>query len=191
MRWDVHIKNMIKTLRSLLYRYKYLTKILDLPHMKIIYYALVESRLSYGIIGWGGVAKCHLKKLEVLQKKFLKLMLHRNMNYSSDLLFVETKILDLRQIYFYKIVIDQFRNKNKLLYVNHNYITRNKSNISVKTTFSSKTIGQRGYQHTSARLYNFLPKHIKDIASISSFKKQTKSYILTIDRNTIRQLIEP
>lgn len=191
MRWDMHILNIIKTLRSILYKYKYLNKILDVSEMKVIYYALIETRLTYGIIGWGGAAKCHQKKLDVLQKKFLKIMLNKNNTYPSDLLFSEAKILDLRQIYFHKIVIDQFKNKNKLSYIDHKYFTRNKSNDIAKTILSSKTIGQRGYHHVSTRLYNSLPKHIKDISNMSLFKKQTKMYIFTIERNAMHKLIEP
>lgn len=63
LRWDIHINTVAKTLRSLLYKFKFLNKILDVKQMKIIYHALVESRLSYGILGWGGALNIHMKTL--------------------------------------------------------------------------------------------------------------------------------
>nr|CAI5834501.1 unnamed protein product [Callosobruchus analis] len=45
LRWHDHATNLTKTLRQLLYRFKYLKNILDLQHLKIIYYSLVEDTL--------------------------------------------------------------------------------------------------------------------------------------------------
>nr|CAI5857641.1 unnamed protein product [Callosobruchus analis] len=112
LRWDIHINNVVKTLRQLLYRFKYLKNILDLSHLKTIYYSLVESRLRYAIIGWGGAAYCHLRPLDVLQKKMLKIIYNKKITYPSDLLFSETGILDVRQLYVHQIILYCFKNRN-------------------------------------------------------------------------------
>lgn len=72
LRWEQHINSVAQTLRSLIFRFKNMREILDIHYQKILYYALVESRLSYGIIAWGSAAYCHLKKVEILQKKIFK-----------------------------------------------------------------------------------------------------------------------
>lgn len=52
--------------------------------MNTIYYVLIQSRLEEKI------AKTHLKIVDILQKKFLKLMFHIEKSFpTSDLLFGE------------------------------------------------------------------------------------------------------
>ncbi|KAJ8911463.1 hypothetical protein NQ315_013567 [Exocentrus adspersus] len=69
LRWDIHSNNIAGTLRCLVYKFKYLRNFLLINQLKTIYYALVESRLQYAILSWGGIANTHLKKLEILQKR--------------------------------------------------------------------------------------------------------------------------
>ena len=195
LRWDVHVRNVSRTLRSILYNFKYFNKIVDTRHMRIIYFALVESRLQYAILGWGGVATTHLKKLDILQKRFLKIMYNKENTYPSDLLFIESKILDVRQLYFCSIVNYIYKNKTDLQYIDHPYSTRNKINLQVKTTMSEKTIGKRSHTYLCSRVYNFLPEQqktqINDIKSLGLFKKKIKIYVLSIDRIIIHNLIVP
>lgn len=73
IRWDKHLS---ATFRSLIY--KFISNILNIHHLKILYYALVESRLRYGILRWDGVAESHLEKLTSAQKCFLKIIYKRN-----------------------------------------------------------------------------------------------------------------
>lgn len=53
LRWDLQIKYIIRKIRGLVSRFRYLKDYLDTKYLKILYYALVQSQLSYGIIGWG------------------------------------------------------------------------------------------------------------------------------------------
>ena len=52
LRWDIHADNISGKLRKLLYIFKNLRNILDLPTIKTIYYALAHTVLSYGVIAW-------------------------------------------------------------------------------------------------------------------------------------------
>lgn len=113
LKWEHHINSVAQTVRSLLFKFKNMSAILDTTCLKMIYYALLESRLSYGIIAWGSAAYCHLRKLEILQKKILKIMLHKSSTYSSDELYIITKLLDLRQLFFLNVTIFQYK-KNTL-----------------------------------------------------------------------------
>jgi hypothetical protein len=76
---------------------------------------------------WAGV-ESHLKKLDVLQKKILKILLGKSSRYSSETLSKESKLLDLRQLYFLRTVVKQHKNRTKLNYVNHKHNTRLKAN---------------------------------------------------------------
>lgn len=53
-RWNLQIKHVVEKLRGMLSRIKHLKKYLDVKQLKIVYYALVESQIKHGIIGWEG-----------------------------------------------------------------------------------------------------------------------------------------
>lgn len=38
------------------------SSILCITHLKTIYFALIESRMQYAIVSWGGILDTHLKK---------------------------------------------------------------------------------------------------------------------------------
>lgn len=190
LRWDCHINSIVNTLRTLLYKFKYLKLILDLPHLKMLYCALVESRLSYGILSWGGIMYSHLKKLDILQKYFLKIIFNKERTYSTNALFREIKMFDIRQLFFQKTIIYQFRNKNNLSFPEHSYNTRSRTNETAQTQTSQKSIGQRCYTYLAPKFYNYLPMALKNILSLNKFKKEAKLFIQSIDRIELHKIID-
>lgn len=161
LRWESHVKYITKKLRFILHKFKILQKILTAPQMKSMYHALVESHLNYGILGWGGVAKSHLSALEVLQKRFLKIILSKNYRYSSDLLYKEAKVFDLRQIFYFQVTVKQHYQKQLAVLPSHSYDTRQKNKYVHPLML--KTIGQRSYSYLAPKLYNTVPEEIRNV----------------------------
>lgn len=189
LRWNFHIQNVITSLQNILYRFKVLTRILDLPQIKCIYYSLVQSRLSYGILAWGGLADIHLNQLEVLQKRFLKIMLKKGFLYPTNLLYEESKIMDLRQLYFFQLIVYHYKNRFNLPVVDHPYLTRARERVDAKTPFSAKKIGQRCHVFLSPRCYNILPGDLRTQISLRTLKVKLKKFILTSNRYTFTNII--
>lgn len=190
LRWDKHLVQVCKTLRSLLYKFKHFQQILDFKYLKILFQALVETRLTYGILAWGAAADAHLHNLEVIQKRFLKIISSKPIRYSSDRIFAEAEVLDLRQHYFYKVVIRQFKSRFNLPLISHNYQTRLKTNNSLRMISSRTKIGQRNHIFLASRFYNFLPTEIKEVSNIYSFKKRTRCYLLSLERMVVHSLFK-
>lgn len=189
LKWDIHINYIIKKLRFILYRFRYLKNFLNQRYLKIIYHALVESHLSYGILGWGGVLNVHLGNLEIMQKRFLKIMLNVKPTYPSEQLFREAKLLDIRQLFYFKINLRQNLNKNTSNLINHAYNTRQQK-TSYTTDRANKNIGQRCYSYLGPRLYNSLPQTIRAEKSHMLFKKELKNHILKTSRLDIHRAID-
>lgn len=190
LRWNFHGLNIVSVLRTIIFKFKYLRNILDLPQIKILYYALVESRLSYGILGWGGISSTYLKNIETIQKRFLKIMLKKEHTYPSNLLYLETEILDPRQIFYVKILHYNFKHSYIFKPLQNIHQTRNKTKENVKTIKAQKTIGQRSCAYLGPRLYNKLPQNLKQIKSFPKFKKELKKHVLKIERSQIHSLID-
>ncbi|KAJ8979460.1 hypothetical protein NQ317_006774 [Molorchus minor] len=142
LRWDVHINKLVQKLRGIV--------------------PLFESHIRYGILGWGGVSNNYLVKLDILQKRVLKIIFHKNVTYPSDCLFKLANVMDVRQIFFLSLVIQQFTtSKNILADRNHLYGTRNLHNLQLPRT--QKTIGQRCCSYLAPKMFNALPLEIRRI----------------------------
>lgn len=189
LRWDIQIQNIIHKIRHLSYKFKILKSFLNIKQLKIIYYALVESILQYGIIAWGGVKKSYLMPLEILQKRIMKIMFNKITRFPSDELYHETKILDIRQIYSKIILVYLYKNKNNLRHLDHSYCTRRKHNELIKTDMAKKDIGRRYFIYQGQRLYNELPINIRDSKSIAIFKKLINKWLREQERSRINAIL--
>lgn len=74
LKWDHHIKKLTGKLRSLLHLCRHYKTMVNVKQLKSIYYALVESQLSYGSIAWGGAYNHHISPIIILQKWILKII---------------------------------------------------------------------------------------------------------------------
>lgn len=189
LRWDLQVKYVAEKLRFLLYKFRLLRNILNDRELRIVYYSLVQSHLQYGIIGWGGAAKSHLTSLEITQKKILKILLQKNVLYPTEQLFIDSQLLDLRQLYFVTVNIAQHKNKSILNSFTHAYQTRQRSTFHIPPRIH-KTIGQRSFRFLGPKLYNSLPQDLKtQHMSVYSFKKKLRMYVLNRPRKEIHELI--
>lgn len=178
LRWNYQIQSIMQKLRGLAYKFKQIKPFMEIKHLKIIYTALVESILNYGIMGWGGVGQTYLKPLENLQKRILKIIFNKEKLFSTKLLFKEANLFSIRQLYCYNLLIHQHKNRGRKPTITHKYNTRNKQLGHFKIDFKSKTIGQRHFLYTAPKLYNCLPKRITEEIFIKKYKKLVKTWIL-------------
>ncbi|KAJ8961392.1 hypothetical protein NQ318_014637 [Aromia moschata] len=178
LKWNLHIQFVIKKLQFILHKFKLLCNTLGQDILRTVYYALVESHLKYAILAWGAAAKSHIKPLEILQKKFLKLI---------DLLYTEAKICDIRQLFFYNCTYKYHKTRSGPILPRHEYGTRNRFQFTVP--MMTKTTGQRSYNYLGPKLYNTIPEELKQINN-KSIKYKLKSFILTLPREICHNYIE-
>lgn len=187
LRWDRHIETLKRKLRYVLSKVTQIKDFLDWRQLKIVYHALVESHLSYGIIAWGAADKTYLKDVGVLQRRILKTMTGKKSRYSSDALYAELNILDIRQLYYLKVAIKIHSEKDSLATIEHNYGTRSKEKfamVPLKTTAK----GQRSYDYLAPKIYNSIPENIKKVHSLRKYKYLLKRNIQK-NRNKVHEII--
>lgn len=189
LRWDEHLKELTRKLRGLLFKIKCLKKHMkSIKHLNMVYYALVQSQLSYGILGWGGAYEHHLKNLVILQKWILKVMHGKPITFSSDELFRISGVLDVRQLYAFKIFTSIFQRKISIKKIEHQYCTRNRD-ILLESLKCRRRIGQRSCNYLAPKLYSSLPKQLKDIKIYKTFKISIKQWMINGRRNFIADII--
>lgn len=188
LRWDKHINNVVKKLRGLLYKFRYLKKYLDIPHLRQLYFSLVQSQLTYGIIGWGGAYDTHMNKVETLQKWILKIMYGKPLIFPSNEIYQLSGMLEPYQLFTMEILTNIFSGKLPVNLRNHPYSTREKTS-QFESSIASKRVGQRSGAYLAPRIYATLPENIRKIKNFSTFKKQTKQWIFETGREVNFRII--
>lgn len=187
LRWNLQTKQLVTKIRGHIPKFKYLRDFLMLKNLKTLYYSQIESLLSYGIVGWGGVNECYLNSLQVVQKWVLKIIHHKTVTYPTDLLYKENEIKDIRQLYFQKILLLLFKGKIKLTTREPTYNTRSKDRIEFPR--SEKTIGQRSALYLAPRIYVLLPNEIRNIKNYMTYKKEVQRWIIKENRNVFKRML--
>lgn len=103
--FKTHIRLLANRTRKLIYVVKALRDCTPPSTLRTVYFALCQSTLQYGIALWGGAAKSVLMELERAQRAVLKVMLKKSYRYSTDLLYQESSVLRVRQIFILKATL--------------------------------------------------------------------------------------
>lgn len=186
LKWNLHVEYTIKKIRSLIYYFKQVRKVLNFNKTKQIYFALVESLLRYGLIAWGGASKTIIELLMRTQTQIIKIMLNKNIFYSTELTFKESEFYNLRQLYCETLAQYQFKQTN--VNINHAHNTRQaKDRINVPV--AKKTVGMKCFLYLAPRLYNHLPHCIKSIIYYVTYKKELKKWILDQSLDKINNFV--
>ncbi|CAG9763180.1 unnamed protein product [Ceutorhynchus assimilis] len=190
LRWDYHTEYVSNKLRSLLHNFRFFTKIFNVAQLKILYYALAQSHLNYGILAWGAVTNKYLESVTITQKWIIKIILKKDRLYPTHLLFSESSIFDARQLYFQKIALGLFQNKIHVSSVDHSYATRNRRNQAVARPKVSKTIGQRCFQFIAPTVYSKIVIFLHTPSTLA-FKYKLKLFLRTqITRDEVHSIID-
>lgn len=190
LRWNIHVDHLKQKLRTLIYKFYQFRNILKLNSLKLLYFALVESHLRYCIIGWGGVNKNLTQQLGRVQKRILKIIYKKSINFPSQLLFSELKVLDIRQLFAKSTLLHLQKHKFQVQKVEHKKNTRSQNLDNLFRPRSRKAIGQKTFTYIGPRIYNLLPENVKDLRNIHSFKRQIVSWILSLNTDILYNIIE-
>lgn len=100
MKWDTQIQNLIIKMRKLSYFHINAKKVLDQPVLRMVYFAMTQSILQYGIIAWVGLEMVAYNKIQTAQKIIIKIILNRPKKYSSEHIFKEFKVFNIKQLFY-------------------------------------------------------------------------------------------
>ena len=190
LKWSEHIDNIFcKVIKFIGIFYKLRGK---LPQyiLKLIYFAFVHPHILYGIELYANTSSNYLDKLIKLNNKLLRILQNRPITYPTSELYAGYNTLPIpklhkqqlllfvhKYIYHPELLPDVFVKSNYFVLNEHihSYNTRFKSDIHL---FSHNTsLGQRSTQFKAACLWNSLPATLKEISSLSFFKRSVKTYL--------------
>jgi hypothetical protein len=183
LNWQLHLKKVCSKLSSFAYIFRKVRYHINANTLKQLYYAYVHSHLTYLIPIWGSCPTYYFKNLQFLQNKILKIITFKRFDTPTVDLY-NNEVLSVHQQYIYESIFNIFKMFNGFLKTNFNLTTN--IQITGVSTRSSALIRLPSFRTASAQktpfykgvdLFNRLPSQIKNITSISIFKRRLKEYV--------------
>lgn len=177
LNWEKHTQLLINKMRRLIYKFYQLRQCMGTKLLVNVYKALIESILNYGVVIWGGAYDSTLYHIKIIQKQIIKIIFNKSKFYSTEALFRETSLFDFDCLYIIaslNFIQKNTKISNKIL---HDYSTRSKMNKNYTIPKPNKTVFLKFIDYNGIKLYNLLPKEIKDIKNMKIYKKKIKIYV--------------
>jgi hypothetical protein len=144
----------------------------------MVYFAYVQSVMSYGIIFWGN--QPHSERVFKIQKRVIRIIANSRARDSCRDLFKKLELLPLYSQYIFSLLIFMIKNKHLFStnYDIHSVHTIFKTNFHLP--IANLTKFQKGVYYSGIKIFNNLPHNIKDLASdIKMFRNALKRFLLT------------
>lgn len=179
LNWKCEIADIEAKVSSACYVLRSLRDEVDLEHLKMVYYALIESRFRYSVLLWGNSYQYNMSKAFIMQKRAIRTMVRIKQQDSCRDHFKALEILTLPSLYI--LVLLCFFAKNLHLYETDD--ERCKREITRRKDFIAKispklNLAKHCSYFQSTKLFNRLPLELKVLIYSSSFKVKLKSFLL-------------
>ena len=188
LKWDLHCVEVAKKIRKVAYKFILLRNVMNDTLLKSIYFSLVQSVLSYGIIAWGAASKTSIDPVYKAQKLIIKIINKKPRRYSTDALFREYDVMSVRKLYIHKTLLHLHYHSHLALPIIHQHNTRIR-HTHYQLPRKNKTFGQKHASYIAPKLYNKLPIEIKQAEPSSRFRKLLKDWILNLELGEAEEII--
>lgn len=131
----------------------------------------------------------HLRPLQVLQNCVLKVIFNKPYLYSTDLLYEETGMFDIRQLFCFVLSYWQFMHRGEIETVDHCYTTRHLTDVNLRSIKAQKTVMHRSHSYLSSRVYNAIPSCFKKLNSVHLFKSKVREWICSTPSEQMHNLV--
>jgi hypothetical protein len=177
--WKPHIETLKAKLSFYTFTLNKIKNILPKAALKILYYSLIHSSITYAILAWGNARS--IKKIFQIQKRAIRIINHKPYNDHTNILFKNNQILKVQDIYKLQAALFMHDYKNKKLPNSFQglfkeTISKRQSNYIIdkcRTTFS-----YRSPRNSFVRVWNKLDNQLKNIENRSNFKSRYKNILL-------------
>ena len=187
LNWKLQITKLCSKLSSVCGVISKVRHYLDRSSLLLIYHSLFDSRLRYGILGWGSASDQYMSKLRVLQNRTIRFITFSSFRASAAPLFSALKILPLDEQFLVskKVFMHSLHYKSLPFTLSmycqkpeHRYSTRYKTAGNYVLPCPTTNRGQRSIKFTGPKAWAEVPNHLKEIAFRKPFSKKLKEHTL-------------
>ena len=187
-----HISEISKTS---LYKLRNLRLIRDhfsKQNFEILIHAFITTRLDYCNSLFSGISKCDLRPLQLVQNYAARVVLNRSKFEHSTPLLYQLHWLPVNRRVEYKVLLITYKARNSLTpeYISalltpaHPlYRLRSADDTSLlHVDFTHNvTMGDRAFSVFAPKIWNSIPRELRDAPSLNLFKSQMKTYLFNIE----------
>jgi hypothetical protein len=179
LKWKEELDAVEHSISSACYALRSLREELTIEQLKVIYYALVESKLRYSIRLWGNSFKYNLNKALVIQKRAIRTIVRIPQWISCREHFLELGILTVPCLYVLVLLTDLVKNILKYESIEEQDLRIQTRNKNLTPSFFPKLkVAQHSTKHQAVKIFNKLPPDLKNITNYKTFHKKLKAFLL-------------
>ncbi|KAG8324857.1 hypothetical protein J6590_108388 [Homalodisca vitripennis] len=177
VKWNIHVETLCKKVSKGIFMLRKLKSFVSIDVLKAVYFAHIQSHLSYGIIVWGHFG--NVRRLFLLQKRAVRVMFNVSSRTHCKPLFKQLGILTIISLYildcllYIKTNLDTIPTNNSI----HSHFTRQNNFLRVNQCNFQTTINS--FCEFGLRLYNMLPYNVK-LLNVKHFKNEIRSILCDI-----------
>ena len=146
-----------------------------------MYYANINSLLTYCNLIWMNTHPTDLLPLVTLQKRIIRIITHSEFLAHTDPLFNQCRILKIEKLRKFALALHTFKNKenHRHLIAQHNYLTRHRNHLRIPAHRTALFHKSFIYQGTTLwnEIMDLYPETVA-ATSIESFKRKYKINLL-------------
>ena len=192
--WKLHIDHISSKIAKNIGIIIKARRIFDKETLHTLYHSFIFPYLNYCIHLWGSTYHSYISKLEVLQKRIIRIIAGVNRREHTKPLFSDLRIITVNNLYsycvglfMYKYYHDQLPEVLNIFTKNseiHGYDTRQADHLQIP--YFSSGIGNMSFKFQAVRIWNKILTFLKVKIKIGTFKKHLKTFLLKngIDNTT-------
>ena len=182
LNWKTHIGNVVSKLNKLCGLLQ-LRKTLPLKALHQLYYTLVYPHFIYGQIIWGATCSTSIKPLHITRKRIVHSILGLRRNDHTHEAFLNLRIQKIKEINTYCCALFVFKSLNSQSNDMFHHRTNDRyplrGNDMLDVPFMQSDQSKSCILYHGPTLWNALPDDVRSCATLSSFKRSLKCFLLS------------
>lgn len=178
LKWEAHILYLLSRLRKIIYKFVQLRNMLPVYQLRMVFLALVQSIIEYGIVGWRGIGSSIMQPLVLLHKKIIKICLKKPIRYPSELVYRDFQVLDIHQLSKFNLLKFVYQRPNEFpVAPEHRYATRGQARENLFEPRYKTTAAAAHSYFEGPRLFNGLPADVSGLSNFFTFKRVLRTIL--------------
>ena len=186
--WSDHIKYICNNISKNIGIIKKVKSKLNKKTLVNLYYTFIYPYITYCNIVWGRASTIYLSKINLLQKRIIRIISHVGFRNHTQFLFKTYQIMNIYQLNKYISCVLMYTHNNGMLpnifndmfthhIMLHSYKMRQE--ITYKIPYCKTNTRQNTLAYVGSKLWNTIvtKNHLDDCTSIYIFKKKVKHHI--------------
>ena len=180
--WNIHVNSMCTKVSKVVFLINRAKNVLPPSALRSLYFALIHSRLSYGVLAWGNSASA--SKLFKVQKRAVRVVTNSKYRAHTDPLFKKLSVLKLNDMYKQQSALFMHDYSNKRLPISfhdfypdprHGRSTTRSCELNVYIPKSRTNFSKLSAYIDVPKIWNNLSGEIKNNPNRNLFKRTLKT----------------